>query len=184
MSNTFLIFDTETTGFSSNRIVQIAAILWSEGRELAVLNTLIQPDGWEIESGAFDVHGISQEDCARWGIPVEAALWFFDSLVERADYVVAHNLRYDEKVMAAEYGRCDKVFVKPGICTMESSRDLVKIPATAAMLRAGRRGWKSPNLTEAHVWATGHGFDGSHDALVDVRACIKVLEKLQLLEIQ
>ena len=176
----YLFCDTETSGFKVNRIIQLAAILTDSNlREIACLNTLIKPDGWEIEQGAFEAHGIPIENCERFGVDIETALWLFDYLAAKADHIVCHNLRFDDGVIAGEYRRLGRVWSKPGICTMERSRDLVKIPPTPAMVRAGRRHFKNPTLMECHKHFFGCGFEGSHSAIEDVRATIKVFRELQ-----
>lgn len=170
----FLYLDTETSCLNAKRIVQLAAILATSTEELASINLLIKPDNWTIDPRAQEIHGISMEKATRYGVPIESALWLLDCLLEQADFMCCHNHSFDDGVVRGEYSRLDKKFEKPGICTMNLSRDHCKVPATVAMLRAGRRGYKNPSLMEAHVWATGSGFDGAHDALADVRAAMTI----------
>jgi DNA polymerase-3 subunit epsilon len=175
---TTLTYDIESTGFAKNRIVQLAAILHSD-KELAVMNVLIKPDNWEIEPGAQAVHGISQEDCEKYGVPIGGALWLFHTLCERADVRVAHNNSFDERVVGAEMKLIGQALHPQQLfCTMAASTNLVKIPPTPAMLRAGRRGYKVPKLIEAHTHFFGEGFEGAHDALADVRACLRIYKHL------
>lgn len=173
-----LFFDVETTGFTHNRIVQLAAILWS-GRELASMSVLIEPDGWEIEPGAQEVHGISMEDCYRHGVPIESALWLFSELCEKAHIRVAHNSDFDERVTGGEFARLGREIPdNEKYCTMKACVPHCKIPPTPAMIRSGRRHFKSPSLAEAYLWATGEELLGGHDALVDCRGAIRVYERL------
>lgn len=180
---TFLTLDTETANLTTKNIVQLAAILWTPERELSQINFLIEPDGWTIDPKAQAVHGISLEDCQQWGIPIESALWALESLASKADVVTAHNYSFDGPVISDEFRRKGQVWsVKQSYCTMQACVNHCKIPPTPRMIASGRRGYKSPSLQEAHVWATGVGFEGGHDALNDVKAAIVVHKKL--LEIQ
>ena len=98
---------------------------------------------------------------------------------------MAHNIPFDLKLVDYEFGRIDRVNVladMPQFCTMTASVDIVRMPPTPAMLRAGRRNFKSPKLIEAHQHFFGEGFDGAHDALADVRACARIHRKLIELE--
>lgn len=180
---TFLTFDTETANLTTKNIVQLAAILWTVEKEIACLNVLIEPEGWEIDLKAQAIHGISLEDCQQWGVPIESALWSLESLASKADVVTAHNYSFDGPVISDEFRRRGQIWSpNQTYCTMQACVNHCKIPPTPAMIRAGRRHYKSPSLQEAHVWATGVGFEGGHDALNDVRAAIAVHKKL--LEIQ
>lgn len=158
---TYLYLDTETSCLAEKHIVQLAAILATETEEIASMNVLIKPEGWTIDPGAEAIHGISMERAQKYGVGIETALWLFDSLAENADVLTAHNLFFDYSVVRAEYARLGREFVKEGYCTM-----------LGAMKPMGVRRW--PKLMAAHVWATGEGFDGAHDAMADVRACLRV----------
>ena len=171
---TQLFLDTETANLTTKNVVQIAAILSSNGKELASINLLIKPDNWTIDPKAQEIHGISLEDCERYGVPIDAALWLFDSLSNQADCIIAHNLQFDEGVIAGEYRRLGRQWLIPGrYCTMKESTNICKIP--------GPRGYKWPKLIEAHEFFMGCGFDGAHSAMEDTRACLRIYNALQKL---
>ena len=46
------------------------------------------------------------------------------------------------------------------------------------MIASGRTGYKNPKLTEAYESLVGGTVDGAHDAMVDVRATVKVFAAL------
>ena len=166
-----LTVDTETDGFNDPHIIQLAAILTKDDNELASLNVLIKPDGWQVSEGAFNVHGISTGAATEFGIPIYAALWLFDELCGQADLVVAHNMSFDSRIIRGEYGRIEKVWEpKATRCTMLATTNICKLP--------GKRGYKWPSLAEAHRFFFSEDFDGAHDALVDVRACHKIHKHL------
>lgn len=166
-----LTFDTETSSLHEPHIVQLAAILTEGGKEYASFNVLIKPEGWVIDPGAEGIHGISLETSADFGISIYCALWIFDELCGQADVIVAHNYAFDSRVVSGEYVRLEKVWTPPkSLCTMLATKNICKIP--------GKRGYKWPKLIEAHRHFFNEDFDGSHDALNDVRACHRVHKHL------
>jgi len=178
-------FDTETTGFPAKDgtpldkcpfIVQIAAILVDDEQgEVASLSCIIKPDGWTIPDDVARIHGISTEKAEAFGIPARVAMATFSQLCRQADQVVAHNINFDLKLVAYEVDRAKAPHViadKPQFCTMDATTDICKLPGRYA----GKFKW--PKLIEAHQHLFGEGFDGAHDALVDVRACHRVHQYL------
>lgn len=180
-----LYFDTETTGFpkasgspltEQPHIVQLAAILVDDERgEVASLSVIIKPDGWEIDPGAQEVHGISAEMAESFGVPISTAMLMFSHLTRRADQCVAHNYAFDIKLITYEFERLKAPIVineRERFCTMEATTNLCKLPGRYP----GKFKW--PKLIEAHQHFFNEGFDGAHDALVDVRACHRVHQHL------
>jgi DNA polymerase III epsilon subunit-like protein len=178
-----LFFDTETTGFLSNklprddpgqpRIVQLAAILAGfDGTIHGQLCLLIQQLGQPIPQPAFDVHKKSTELCDRAGVDIQTALEMFFQLQTKAELLVAHNLNYDLGVVACEVARYG---ITPEVtntfCTMLSTTDICRIPTA--------RGYKWPKLVEAYRFFFQEDFSGAHDALADVRACMRIYFELQ-----
>lgn len=179
-----IYFDTETTGFPAKAgtpldkcpfVCQLAAILVDdEHGEVASLNTIIKPAGWTIPDDVAAIHGITTAKAEAFGIPARVAFAAFSQLCRVADQAVAHNIGFDLKFVSYEVERAgaeNVILSKPHFCTMEATTDLCKIP--------GKYGkWKWPKLIEAHQFLFGVGFDGAHDALVDVRACYRVHKHL------
>lgn len=178
-------FDTETTGLPKAAgtpldqcpfIVQIAAILVDdEHGEVASFNTIIKPDGWTIPDDVAEIHGITTEKAEAFGIPARVAMAAFSQIARRADEVVAHNIQFDLKLVAYECERASAPHVlgeKPQFCTMAATTDICKLPGRYP----GKFKW--PKLIEAHQHLFNEGFDGAHDALVDVRACHRVHKHL------
>jgi DNA polymerase-3 subunit epsilon len=175
-----LYYDTETTGFPAKggaplsdqpHIVQLAAILVDdEEGEVASMNTIIKPDGWTVPEDAAAIHGISTEKAERFGVPITSAMSLFSQLCRQADQAIAHNDEFDLKLVTYEIERLGKPNVllsTPRFCTMKATTDICKLPG-----RYGQFKW--PKLIEAHQHFFSEGFDGAHDALVDVRACHRV----------
>lgn len=179
-----IYFDTETDGFPQKsgspldrqpHIVQLAAILVDDDEgEVASINFIIKPDGWTISEEVSAIHGISTEKAEKFGVPIVVAMSAFSNLLRVSDEVVAHNIDFDRKLVAYEFERLGKpnlVETLPQYCTMKSTTTLCKLP--------GKYGtYKWPKLIEAYTHLFGEGFDGAHDALVDVRACRRVHAEL------
>lgn len=205
-----LFFDTETTGIRDwknptflPRVVQIGALLTdNEGKTLAELNVLLYPEGFDtVPEVAANVHGFSFEMISKTGINRELGLETFFEIMDKADIIVAHNIEYDLDLLNIEidYARehAENQFVpeawaevlnsKQAFCTMLNSRDLLKLPLSAAQASFFKdkgidQQYKNPRLSEAYQHYFGKTFDNAHDAMADVRACADVYFKLHSLK--
>ena len=193
---TILFFDTETTGFPVKdaplddprqpRIVQLAMIeTTDEGKIISQYSEVFDAqihdgEGFAIPEQASAVHGISTEFSVYYGKPQRWALSQFMGRTRVCRRFVAHNAAYDIKMLeiaASRYG-----YTIPNLnitCTMEASRDILKIPPTPRMQAAGFTQYKNPKLEEAYHHFTGKTLENAHDALVDTRACMEVFFALQ-----
>jgi len=190
-----LFFDTETTGLplrhapasspNQPKLVQLAYVLGVVGGPgLASCSCVIKPDGWMIPTEASNVHGITNEIAAIRGIPLKVAASHFGHHVAIADILVAHNIGFDVLIMSAAFHQIgwgpsvSRFESMPQFCTQEASAAIVNLPPTERMIAAGRNHPKSPQLGEAYEHFTGEKLEGAHDALVDVRACQIIFDKL------
>lgn len=184
--------DTETTGLPNTsldakdprqaRVVQLALKLFTaDGRVLSQFSSYIMPSGWdEIHPKAFEAHGITREDCEKFGIEAEKAFYVFKHYASLADMIVAHNADFDCGMMMLEAAALGlEMPGNPWHCTMKEATPICKIPPTEAMIRAGRNHHKSANLGEALRILCGEELDGAHDAMVDVTGAIKVFLALK-----
>lgn len=189
MTNLLHVFDTETTDLldfkkdlmheSQPRICQLAsALVDPETREIVEeQNVLIKPDGWIIQPGAQETHGITLEQCEADGIPMIAALEQFNAMKSRAVRRVAFNINYDKRMMAREaqlYGVPHDSEGLDTFCAMTAAKPICALPPTERMLKYGFTGHKTPNLGEAYRHFFGCDFENAHDAMADVRATIAV----------
>jgi DNA polymerase III subunit epsilon len=170
----YLFCDTETSDPVNQRICQLAAVLCDEqGKEVAELNTLIKPDGWEVHPRFVDIHGITTQMCIEKGIPMPIALDMMFGMSEKFSKVICHNYKFDSARIAFElstYGYESKQFLEiPYFCTMINLTNICCIPNPN-----GRAGYKWPKLKEAHKHFFGVEFADQHDALADVRACKRI----------
>ncbi len=190
----YLFFDTETTGLPRNwkapitdldnwpRMIQLAYQL-SDGGGTRVSggDFIIKPAGFTIPAEAARIHGITTERAQKEGEDLLAVLLEFQAAVGRADYLVAHNMSFDEKIVGAEFLRNnmpDSLPAKRKICTMQSATDYCALP--------GPYGNKWPKLSELHDKLFQKGFEEAHNAAADVAATMKCfweLKRLGVIEI-
>lgn len=175
---TILFLDTETSGkflFDrppsdplQPRVCQVAAVLCDgEGDELSTFCTPIRPDGWTIPAEAMAVHGLSNEFCAAAGVPMVLALSLLDAMAVNASLVVAHNVTFDDSLLAVECDRAGRGPFAPSVkrhCTMQQGTPICRLPG-------GRGGYKWPRLEQLHRHLFGEAFEGAHGALDDTLAC-------------
>ncbi len=184
----YLFFDTETTGLprdykapasdSANwpRLVQIAwSVYDAEGNAWESYSYIIKPNGFIIPEEVARIHRVTQERAELEGLDLEIVLKHFLEDIKKAEYIVAHNIDFDDKIISAELYRLqmeNPLDKANKICTMKSSVDFCKITNNY-----GRYKW--PNLDELHKSLFGIGFPDAHDALIDVNACAKCFFELK-----
>ncbi len=185
-----LIFDTETTGLPKDwkspvtdvdnwpRIVQLAFSTYqTDGTLIEEIDLIVKPDGFEIPAEASAIHGISQERALKEGIPIRKALDMFIQACERSTILVAHNLKYDHSITAAEMIRLKlkaKNLIPVKICTKEGSTRVCKLPNA----HKWQKGYKWPKLEELYHFLFKEDFPDAHNALGDVRATARAFFEL------
>ncbi|MBI4396860.1 MAG: 3'-5' exonuclease [Elusimicrobia bacterium] len=182
----FLFFDTETNGLprdykapitdSANwpRLVQLAWLLCDPaGEMLAEQSIIIKPEGFTIDEASARIHRITQARALAVGQPLVEALDAFEADLVRASDVVAHNLSFDKKIIAAERHRLGRtpLIGQAAHCTMLMGTPVCRLP--------GNYGFKWPTLTELHRFLFSEGIPDAHDALVDVKACARAFFEMR-----
>jgi DNA polymerase-3 subunit epsilon len=189
----YCFFDTETTGLpdytrtlswkDQPRIVQLAAILTDDaGKTMGEMNVLIRPEGWTLPRQASHIHGITDEIATKFGVPIGNAISMFLAIGVCADLIVAHNLEFDRFMINREglHFHCDlESGWRSKFCTMEATKDVLKIPPSERMIASGRTGYKSPSLKEAYRHFFSTDPSGAHDAMSDARACKEIFFALR-----
>jgi len=184
----YLVFDTETTGLPKNyqaplddfsnwpRIVQLSWSLYDvEGNHWESYNYIIRPNGFVISDEVAKIHRITQERALAEGVELKEALAHFINDVEKAEYLVGHNIDFDDKIVGSELLRermDNPLKTTEKICTMKSSVSVCKIDN-------GRGGYKWPNLTELYKCLFQTSFPEAHDAVFDVKACAECFFELK-----
>ena len=170
-SGRVVVFDTETTGCSRwDEICQIAAAEYVGGTLARTFNVYVYPT-CEMNPWAEGVHGLSLDFLAEHGLaPEEAMRQFFEFLGSDA-LLVAHNNKFDMRMLDQE---CEKF----GLCFAPDGIETCDTLALARHLRPGLGCYSLANLIEEF------GIDGSnsHDALDDTLACAGLFFKLMDLQ--
>lgn len=183
----YLFFDTETTGIPKNykasvsdlnnwpRLVQLAYLLYdNNGNKISDGDFIIQPNGFTIPKDATRIHGISTERAINEGQALIDVLQEFNTLISQANYLVAHNMAFDEKIVGAEFlrnGMQNTIPSKKRICTMQQTINFCAIP--------NAYGYKWPKLSELHCKLFKTGFKEAHNATVDIAATAKCFWELK-----
>jgi DNA polymerase-3 subunit alpha len=190
----YLIFDTETTGLPQNwkapltdfenwpRCVQLAwQIHDSLGKLLKVKNYIIKPDGYDIPYNAEKIHGISTDLAFSKGIPISDVLKEFLEDVKNSNFVIGHNVKFDNDIIGCELLRMKKTDILadfPSIDTKDWS-------VNHCAIKGGRGGkYKWPTLSELHEKLFNENFAEAHNASADVEAtarCFLELVRLQVI---
>lgn len=168
-----LIFDTETNGLRDPHAIQIAWVVYdADGHELwSRVEYLALPPGKSIDPGAERVHRISMRTLEAKGKAAQFVLLDFyadlDRVVARGGKVVAHNAKFDARVVtntARTCGLARGLDAAECFCTMEMSKRRLG-------LQNRRGGLKPPKNTELHEALVGPvpADLRLHDALADVR---------------
>lgn len=185
-----IFYDTETTGRTDFKapwnaphqpnLIQLGYQVYNDQRELVKeVDTIVdtsQFEGFQLEQGAVDVHGITLERIHNEGKnPVVVCQELINDL-NTAHTSIAHNSQFDMMVLQCFAFRCGfSPMIFEGIkdrCTMKITTPILKIK--------GKYGNKWPSLMEAYCNLVDiKGFVGAHDALIDVRACRDIFWALQ-----
>ncbi|PIV57874.1 MAG: 3'-5' exonuclease [Bacteroidetes bacterium CG02_land_8_20_14_3_00_31_25] len=187
----YLFFDTETTGVPRNykasvedsnnwpRMVQIAWLVYNSDKiKVDEQQFIIKPEGYIIPKEVSKLHGITTERAISEGKDLQFVLNLFNTQIEESQFIIAHNISFDEKIVGAEFFRKkinSKLFNKPRLCTMHASTNYCKIP--------GNYGYKWPKLSELHIKLFGKDFEDAHNAAADIEATAKCFWKLRELKL-
>ena len=162
-SGRVVVFDTETTGCSRwDEICQIAAVEYVNGELARTFMRYICPT-CEMNPFAEGIHGLSMDFLQERGMSPEDAMCQFFAFVGEDALLVAHNAKFDLRMLQQECAKFDLEFAPEGLETCD----------TLALSR-----FRRPDL-DCH--ALGHLIDvlgldaeNSHDALDDAYACAEV----------
>lgn len=181
-------FDTETTGVidyslkdlhhpSQPRIASLAAVLFhpTDG-VIDQMDVLIKPDGWVMPEEAMSINGLTMERLEAEGIPMVDALARFNAMKAKATDRLGFNISFDKQMMLREatvYGIIHDSEGLSTICVMHLSKPIAKIPFSD-----GKKGIKTPKLSEAYLAIMGKPLEGAHSAMADTMAAIDIYLKL------
>jgi DNA polymerase-3 subunit alpha len=183
-----LVFDTEHCGYHGKdkaaRVIQLAWTLvdCETGETITKHCYLIRPDGWKIPVfGFWKDHGFTTYNNMVNGHGMANVLTVFLEDYERADVLVAHNIKHDIRILSEEmriYGKRANKRI-PRVCTMEDTKHHF-------LLKNKKGGLKAPSLAELYRLLFGKEMVDAHDAWADVNAtsfCFVALVKKQIIKI-
>lgn len=180
MRDTYLVFDTETTGVDvfNDRVVQIVvATADAEGNLLESWMRYINP-GVPVPDGAAEVHGLSTEFLQEHGEDPKKVMSEAIALFRAGHRLVnvAYNLNFDLSILDAEFKRLG-ISDKFG-SGMTRSVQLFDPYVTDRALDKYRKGpRKLMNL--ADHYSIKYNADDLHDAFADVELTAKVAAKVR-----
>lgn len=187
-----LVFDTETTGLPPKNTSVTDSLAWpfvvqwswlvydtNEKRIVTTSDYIIKLTGNEkIPAESTAIHGITNDMMRTKGRLFKQVLTEFISDYEMCDYLVAHNLEFDKKMIQVECFRhhlpvsyaWGRRKVKE-YCTMKRTRTYCGIKATN---RRDEPYIRYPKLSELHdVLLDSHQLKSLHDSMVDVIVCFR-----------
>lgn len=162
------VFDTETTDITGYIISYAIVIQNMDDLSTKEIYELLNPEA-KISEEAFSVHKISQEELKSkptFKEKKEEILNTFNSL----DMIVGHNVLYDFGVLKRELERANhypNIIDIPIFDTMYYASDVVVLEKK-----------KMPRLEEAIAFFFGRKNINYHNALEDVKATLKLFNKL------
>jgi len=183
----YLFIDTETTGTPKNwnapvtnlknwpRMVQVAWLLYDKDKSLIEeKDYIIKPEGFTIPAQSTKIHNISHEHAAATGTNLPDVLHKLASTIDKTETIIAHNLKFDEKIIGAEFlrNKIDHGLTrKKRMCTMEEATDFCALP--------GKYGYKWPRLSELHQQLFDQPYNEMHNAAADIKATARCFWELR-----
>ena len=174
----YLFFDTETTGLENPQLVQLAYILSDEnGRIIEQNDFIVKPYGFDIPEESVKYHGITTEMANENGISLTLALTKFNTVIQRANHIVAHHVAFDVKVINLAFknlGKEDVFQGKKTICTANDLKPQSSFPFF----------WKKKairyKLNDLHFKLFNEHFKDAHTASADTMALYKCFWMLKI----
>lgn len=165
--------------FNWPRIIHLSwIILDKELKPIDDYDEIIKPEGFNFNETIAKKCSIEQEDIDKRGTKIEDVLAAFNASLDKIEYVVAHNMNFNENVIAAEFlrkGIRHSLFLKERICLMQESTFFCKIPS-----RGRGAGYKWPTLTELHSIIFKKAYSPPNNARADVIAATRSFKALML----
>ncbi|KXK36441.1 MAG: hypothetical protein J5I52_03880 [Saprospiraceae bacterium] len=184
----YLIFDCSSlagyTDYKANftdtqawpRLIHVSWIVLNEEyKPIGDFDYIPIPEGYNIDDKSKKKAHIDDEDIVKKSVPMAQVFEKFSESVNKVEYIFAHNLNYNENILAAEYVRAKvsiNMFSKKRFCLMEEGTYFAKIP--------GRGGsFKYPTLPELHAACFAQTYGPAGNARADVIAAARCFIKLK-----
>ncbi len=205
-NNIFIVFDTETTGFSpeKNEIVQLSYILYNLDTQTVLYatspgNDIVKING-KIPKTTSDVHGITKQMTLDKR-PIKDHIDKFITYCNQASKFVGHNVKFDIKMITGQikkiiakhpeeevkynnflskFGMVDKINKKKTTQVLPETAycTMTESQGVCAQLK-GVEKLKNEKLMEVHKLLFNQDVGGQlHNALVDISVTLRVYLKL------
>jgi DNA polymerase-3 subunit epsilon len=201
-----LIFDTETTGLASSKIispdtlklwphiVQFSYVLYdTETNDILDLhNSIIRvSEGINIPEESIKFHGITNDISKDCGVEIELVLTEFFYQLKSADKIIGHNVSFDINMVKVEllriiYSRTQSSEFKNYLhfisnsknigCTLKDSVELCNIKA---LDKYGKEYLKFPKLIELHQKLFNSDPNNLHNSLNDILVTLRCYIKMK-----
>jgi len=190
-----LVFDTETTGLPKRNasitdsdawphIVQWSWLVFDvkEERIVSTSDYIIKlPGNLKIPEESTKIHGINNNMMRTKGRLFKQVLTEFISDYEMCDYLVAHNLEFDKKMVQVECFRhhlpVNYAWNKSvqNFCTMKRTKSLCDMKGTLKYGKnAGNQYVRYPKLSELHQTLFNYSdLKNLHNSMMDVIICFR-----------
>ena len=192
-----LVFDTETTGLPLKNaniynldswpyIVQLSYILYDlHTNKICVSHDHIIkiPKHCNLTEKSVEMHGITREKSENNGIDIKLALELFNICLKQSNFIIAHNIEFDKKILKIECMRNDISFnISPikhiEYCTMKRTIELCNLKSKYQNYHNNLYKLKYPTLSELHLKLFNSNPSGVHDSFVDILICLRCFYKL------
>lgn len=186
----YLIFDVsalaQKADFKANftetqawpRLMHISwIVLDKDYKPIEDCDFIAQPVDFEFDEKSMKKAIIDEEDIQKKSKPLEEILDKLYESVEKAEYIFAHNLNYNENIVGAEFIRQKKsinLFKKRRFCLMEEGTYYCKLKGFGGK-------YKYPTLPELHAKCFGTAFSPVGNARADVIAATRCFIKMMKL---
>ncbi len=176
----YLFFDTSAIGkpkswkgavddpFNWPRMMHLSWLVYNKDRELIdSSDDIIKPEGFEIPVAIEQQNQVTHAEALDKGVPLKEALLRFKDAVNNAEYVISHNMKFNEGVVSSEFHRkgiAHTLGASDKYCLMQEATWYCKLPSKIG-------GYKWPTLQEVHAKVFGTRYANANNALGDVSAC-------------
>lgn len=177
--NILIFIDTETNDVKNPMLIQLGYMLIEVDSTTDRGYRVIREVGTLVNQGAdlimnkyaFAVHGISVEQCVKYGIDPYGAAGTLAHDIQLADVMVFHNASFDLRVLTLLGQTCwpglaTLLKLTPSHCTMKTTKGFCG-------LLDKRDNPKNPKLVELYDELFNAPYKNQHDALGDVRATLR-----------
>jgi len=167
--------------FSWPRMIHLSWIILDEKfKPIQDFNCIVQPEDFKFTPEIASFCKLDEDDLKK-AVPLDDVLNQFNDSLDGVEYLFAHNMNFNENVLACEFlrkGINHNLFKKERHCLMHESTFYCKIPSKTG-------GYKWPSLQEMHATIFKQKYTPSNNARADVIAasrCFIALMKVGAFE--